>query len=68
MEILLIILILCVIAFTISVSYFLLYSLKVFKTIMKYCDAKNDEILAKMVELYKDMVNTFIKPNIDRKE
>lgn len=59
MEILLIILSLCIIVFTVSVSYFLFYSAKKLDAIVKYCDAQNNEVITKIAELYKEIVDVY---------
>lgn len=59
MEILLITLSLCIIVLAVSVSYFLFYSSKVMKAIVKYCDTKDNEVLVKIVELYKEIINIY---------
>lgn len=59
MEVLLITVSLCIIVFTVSVSYFLFYSSKVMKAIVKYCDTKNNEVLLKIVELYKEIIDVY---------
>ena len=59
MEVLLITVSLCIIVFTVSVSYFLFYSSKVMKAIVKYCDTKNNEVLLKIVKLYKEIIDVY---------
>lgn len=59
MEILLITLSSCIIVLAVSVSYFLFYSSKVMKAIVKYCDTKNNEVLVKIVEFYKEIIDVY---------
>ena len=59
MEILLITLSSCIIVLAVSVSYFLFYSSKVMKAIVKYCDTKSNEVLVKIVEFYKEIIDVY---------